>query len=795
MGDQEIAFDNAYCSEDSNMEECDPGAPLPDQAGSNRNPDYTHAVFASKLKLEILPNDYENKGEFDVGVDFRIGDPNVHFRAAAAKSNETTDEVGKPDWHRLFGYILSRMSHLRSLSTVYVLVDNRDLTNLGNLDPSLQHWPAVAAWWSSRACLQGPTGERCDVVFFPVSQASGLHMVHYTWAGTFILSALCMVFPGLHIVLLDSDCVPVTLFEVEDLWREAQRLQHSGFPGPVPTSSWAGGLNSDQVDQMTVPDPKPQGVILVTEHNAEVNAGFVVLRGSDHDPLLTEEDWQKIPLRPDQSHEPVMCELRNKLVAAYWKVVNTMVSNGRDDRDMTPSECQAWIQTGLALAPFCGHVMATSLDWAVAWSLIGEWTTRTIFLPPKGEWPRQGHPKNLLYPYDQRSVPMLTWARACFEQGALPSLLALPGKASLLVLPGDGMFQAQRIVEGKRRPVILHGYGGAKKEMPNSLAALAKFGWLPMAVALVGTASSPPLWTGQDWRPILGTSLGTRILPPCLSSKECLLLLSQWVRIPSDDLHIMHAPNSWLSPDKVKGAVGPDGDLSPHPVRAASPDTSLPYIDMLLGPQKLPRGQSKRTPAQEEEKTLPSPEEVMVALRVQVDSCGPSDVSTLIKILLGGTPIRCRNHHLWIQAVQDHFDDVPLLVPSCQLLRQVCETAHRQGTKVYLAPPEGCSYGSDLEALLQSSVPFPNGGVHVHVRPSNAVVGTASGSDPQLVNIDCTGLGGHDLGGFKDYDICLRTDKHSQSIYGPSVTPMEAPGRDGTHPSHTGRSWRLQGHA
>ena len=82
-------------------------------------------------------------------------------------------------------------------------------------------------------------------------------------------------------MLLDSDCVPVTLFEVEDLWQEAQRLQHSGFPGPVPTSSCAGGLNLDQVDQTPHPkSPKEQGVILVTEHNAEVNAGFVVLRGS-----------------------------------------------------------------------------------------------------------------------------------------------------------------------------------------------------------------------------------------------------------------------------------------------------------------------------------------------------------------------------------------------------------------------------------------------------------------------------------------------------------------------------------
>ena len=32
--------------------------------------------------------------------------------------------------------------------------------------------------------------------------------------------------------------------------------------------------------------------------------------------------------------------------------------------------------------------------------------------------------------------------------------------------------------------------------------------------------------------------------------------------------------------------------------------------------------------------------------------------------------------------------------------------------------------------------------------------------------VPSTGLGGHDSGRFKDYDICIRTDKHSQSISG-----------------------------
>ena len=86
MGDQEITFADVDWSEDSYMEECDPGAPLTEQASSVRNPDYTHEDFAHKLKVQILPNDQENRGEFDVGTDFRIGDPNVHFRAAAARS-------------------------------------------------------------------------------------------------------------------------------------------------------------------------------------------------------------------------------------------------------------------------------------------------------------------------------------------------------------------------------------------------------------------------------------------------------------------------------------------------------------------------------------------------------------------------------------------------------------------------------------------------------------------------------------------------------------------------------------
>ena len=128
-------------------------------------------------------------------------------------------------------------------------------------------------------------------------------------------------------------------------------------------------------------------MILVTEHNAGVNAGFVVLRSSNHAPPLLEADWQSIPLGPGDMQDLAIGKYWQRLASVYWQLVSTMVSHERDDRDMTPTHCQAWMQTGLALTPFCGHIMNTSLEWAVTLSLVGEWTTRTIFLPPKGEWP------------------------------------------------------------------------------------------------------------------------------------------------------------------------------------------------------------------------------------------------------------------------------------------------------------------------------------------------------------------------------------------------------------------------
>lgn len=61
--------------------------------------------------------------------------------------------------------------------------------------------------------------------------------------------------------------------------------------------------------------PKEQGVILVTKRNAEVNAGFVVLRESNHAPPLSEDDWSSIPLGPENMQEQAIVKFTQ--VSAY----------------------------------------------------------------------------------------------------------------------------------------------------------------------------------------------------------------------------------------------------------------------------------------------------------------------------------------------------------------------------------------------------------------------------------------------------------------------------------------------
>ena len=148
-----------------------------------------------------------------------------------------------------------------------------------------------------------------------------------------------------------------------------------------------------------------QGILLVTEHNAEINAGFIVAFASSHAPPVEEDRWRLISDTPHPLQSLTMVQQEaERLEQLYWAHVMEFLGSRRPVNDMNAQECAAWVQSGLALAPFAGWVTKRTCDWTIAWSLIGEWTCREIFLPPAGAWPRNGRPQRLLDDYAWRGT-------------------------------------------------------------------------------------------------------------------------------------------------------------------------------------------------------------------------------------------------------------------------------------------------------------------------------------------------------------------------------------------------------
>ena len=544
---------------------------------------------------------------------------------------------------------------LHSFQTVYLLVDNRDLTTPVTESDSLRHWPSVAVWWKRRLALKGPSGETCDLVFVPIAERSGLQHVHPTWAGTFVLSAIAFLLPSTHFVLLDSDCLPVTLFEVGDLWKEAMLGLDEHFKDNRSAQGSTEGTQP-KAHRSSCPNRDPyqvgQGVLLVTEHNAEINAGFIVVFASKHTSPVGRRKWLALQESRVEGHprrDEELAKEGDRLTQVYWAFIEQLLSTAVPASNMSEEECGHWVQSGLALTPFAGCHTRFSVDWAICWSLIGEWTCRELFPPPVGPWPRNGHPRKLNESFAERRPPILTWARSCFEQGSLPSMLHLPGNAVMMVLPGDKMFQAQCLVAKRSRPAILHGYGGAKQAMPNQLTRLASGGWAPLATAMVGVSGCAPAWPGEDLRPVVGTSVDFRVVPEPLSKREELLLLSMWKRVPADQLPPHCAVATWLSAKKdLPANADPGGERSPHAVGVSTDISLLRELTCWNVLWQEPKDESET-------------KHQLLALRILAYTMTEEQLSILVRLLLGDDSVTDFPHSRWCTAVKEMCAGYPLL--------------------------------------------------------------------------------------------------------------------------------------
>ena len=165
-----------------------------------------------------------------------------------------------------------------------MFVDNRSLASPDAPD----YWPLLAPWIRSRCTVVGPYLEKTTAIHVPISAATGLQGVHYTWAGPVVLEALCLAFPTTNFVLTDTDCVPTSLFEVAELVNllvdkttRAITMQHH---------TMASSTNS------------PPAVLLATEAKAELNAGLIIITG--HKPTQSEDasmdPSSDVEMRPEE---------------------------------------------------------------------------------------------------------------------------------------------------------------------------------------------------------------------------------------------------------------------------------------------------------------------------------------------------------------------------------------------------------------------------------------------------------------------------------------------------------------
>ena len=281
--------------------------------------------------------------------------------------------------------------------------------------------------------------------------------MHPTWAGTFVLAALVAVFPGLNFVLLllDSDCLPVTLFEVEDLWTEAF------WRGSQFTLMVAYRRSTRWYTQHRVSSTRMgQGVLVVTEPHSEINAGLIVVFRSSHPPLFDWDDWAlRCRSFPGTLPDTEYGEKASNLAMAFWSRIGEFLMRSRTCSELGDDEKALWVQSGLAASPLMGTCLQYSLDFCLAWALIGEWTSRVLFPVPKGQWPGHGHAGALLPSYQSRTPRIVAWAREPPLSKGRPSLL------------------------------LMQGWCG---ESP--AASIAPEGWLPVAAAMLGTEGKPPMW-------------------------------------------------------------------------------------------------------------------------------------------------------------------------------------------------------------------------------------------------------------------------------------------------------------
>ena len=490
---------------------------------------------------------------------------------------ETEGEL--PDTTAIIQTLISHRDLIMNNHMIYLIVDNRT-------PAAVPYWPAFAAWWASRRCLVGPQDERTDILWICADATTGLHKVPYYWAGVFVLEAARFLYPAQHFALIDNDCVPVTLFEVQDLLQLAHQ-QHR----------WAdliGHARSESSPSAGI------GMLLFTEAHLEYNAGLVVSIGNRN---------KHSPLEHDTSAQTLAKSLQAGRLA--------LVSRARSP--VNPSDT---VMSGTLFTPFVGIAMQSALDLCMVWSLYGLYMCKHFWPMPIPspedsspgspiKWPRQSHPRALTPEGRERTPWVTSWARATFEQGLLSVLPMLTGPCTVASLPGEHLFQASALPRNRMRPAIFHAFGKAKIGAQTALRELEQQGWETLPMAILGMPNLPPAWTVETWKPVGGCKFTGYSSGVTGNSALRFCLLVKWRAIRKQATELFPEQRQV---DSLSCLPAEDGDAEVESVSTPSSDNSAKRADR---PTKAIEGDSKQdSQAPDSRSCTPCPQQLSPSLFV-----------------------------------------------------------------------------------------------------------------------------------------------------------------------------------
>ena len=95
--------------------------------------------------------------------------------------------------------------------TILLVTDDRDFTSIVHLSHTLR--PILAR----ASVVEDAHPERWEAAFITPSPDNGCDNMHYCWAAVRLMEFIAVAAPTKHIIILDHDAAPTTLFNVSDL--------------------------------------------------------------------------------------------------------------------------------------------------------------------------------------------------------------------------------------------------------------------------------------------------------------------------------------------------------------------------------------------------------------------------------------------------------------------------------------------------------------------------------------------------------------------------------------------------